>query len=380
MLTFWIIAVALTLIACLAVLLPVVSRQHEAAADASFDIEVYRDQLAEIEADETRGLIGGDEAAEARAEIGRRILKTSEQDGTEKRSAATQTARWLALAAVAAVPLLSWGIYSVTGSPGLPGQPLQARLEKNPAENTIEELIARAEGHLAANPGDGRGWDVIAPIYVRVQRYGDAVIAYRNAIRIIGSDARRQAGLGEALAAQNGGAIGADAREAFEKALAHEPDDSKAKFFLAVADAQAGKLDEAIAAWQALIGDAPENSPWRVAASRALETAMENRKTAIEPPSERGPDAGDIAAAQEMPAEDRAAMIDTMVAGLAARLEENPLDREGWQKLIRSYVVLGRLGEARSALARGRDALQEVPGGADALEAFAAGLGVMETD
>lgn len=380
MLTFWIIAVALTFIACLAVLMPILSRRHETVADTSFDIEVYRDQLSEIEADEVRGLIGNEEAAEARAEIGRRILRTSEQQGSEKRETAAQTTRWLALAAVAAVPLLSWGIYSVTGSPSLPGQPLQTRLDKNPAENTIEELIARAEVHLAANPEDGRGWDVIAPIYVRVQRYGDAVIAYQNAIRIVGSDVRRQAGLGEALAAQNGGAIGAEARQAFERALAHEPGDGKARFFLAVADAQAGRLDEAIAAWQGVIEDAPENSPWRVAASRALETAMENRETAGDEPAERGPDAGDVAAASEMPVEDRMAMIDTMVAGLAARLEENPLDREGWQKLIRSYVVLGRQDDARSALERGLDALKEAPGEADALSAFAAGLGVTETD
>ena len=65
-----------------------------------------------------------------------------------------------------------------------------------------------------------------------------------------------------------------------------------------------------------------------------------------------GPDAADIAAAEEMSAEDRGAMIESMVAGLASKLEENPLDEEGWRRLIRSYVVLGRNNDAREALNR----------------------------
>ncbi|TIM62011.1 MAG: c-type cytochrome biogenesis protein CcmI, partial [Mesorhizobium sp.] len=81
--------------------------------------------------------------------------------------------------AVLAVPLVSWGLYSQLGSPDLPSQPLSERLAKNPADSSVDELVARAEAHLAANPSDGRGWDVLAPIYLRMQRFSDAVTAYR---------------------------------------------------------------------------------------------------------------------------------------------------------------------------------------------------------
>ncbi|TGV94001.1 c-type cytochrome biogenesis protein CcmI, partial [Mesorhizobium sp. M2D.F.Ca.ET.145.01.1.1] len=122
------------------------------------DLEVYRDQLAELDRDAARGLIRPAEAAEARAEIARRILRLGNADITGKTSgrAASVTARLVATVAVLAVPLVSWGFYSQIGSPDLPSQPLSERLAKNPADSSVDELVARAEAHLAANPSDGR--------------------------------------------------------------------------------------------------------------------------------------------------------------------------------------------------------------------------------
>lgn len=378
MLTFWIIAIALTAIGCMAVLLPFARSKPADVEGTAFDIEVYRDQLDEIDADSARGLIAPAEAAEARAEIGRRILKTHDQTGGGKRQSAI-AGKWLATAALVLIPLASWGVYSVTGSPHLPGQPLQARLDKNPAESTIEELIARAESHLANNPEDGRGWDVIAPIYVRVKRYEDAVNAYQHALRLGGNDARRQSGLGEALTASAGGVVGPEARRAFEAARSLEPGNAKARFFLAMANAQAGNVTDAVAGWQSLVGDVSPQSPWRLASLNAIK-AIENQTEDVEKSRQSGPDAEDIAAAEQMSAEDRSAMIESMVAGLAARLQENPLDREGWQRLVRSYVVLGKADEARATLQKGREALAGSPGAAELLVEFAAGLGIVETD
>lgn len=378
MLTFWIIAVILCAVACLAVLLPFArKRTDEHGADA-FDIEVYRDQMVEVDSDESRGIIGGGEAAEARAEIGRRILQTGRF--SRNRPGKFETAgKWLATIAVLSIPVVSLGIYAVIGSPDIPARPLHARLDGNPAENTIEELIARAEKNLVENPRDGRGWDVIAPIYVRVRRYRDAERAYRNAIRIGGSSAERQSGLGEAILAIGGGLMTPEARDAFEAAVAHEPRNLKARFFLAMAMAQQGKAQEAVAGWREVAAEAPELSPWGRAALNAI-AALQAGSRQTAGPRRPGPDAEDLEAASRMSPEDRAAMIETMVAGLALKLEENPLDREGWRKLIRSYVVMNRPDEARAALGRGMEALKEVPGASHALAGFAAGLGVERTN
>ena len=246
------------------------------------------------------------------------------------------------MAAVLAVPLVSWGIYAAIGSPDLPSQPLAARLEKSPADSTVDELIARAEAHLAANPEDGRGWDVLAPIYARLGRYGEAATAYSNAIRLDGANGARESGLGEAIAGDAGGMVTAEAQAAFSRALQLEPGQPKASFYLASALAQEGKVAEAVAAWQAMLAALATDSPWRGAVEQAVAEANGRLAAAGAGPTQEG-----IDAAAGMSAEDRNAMIETMVASLDEKLRQNPRDLEGWTRLVRSYHVLGRADAAR---------------------------------
>lgn len=367
---FWIVAALLTLLACLAILVPMVRVRAYASADTDHDLAVYQDQLAELERDVGRGVIGRTEAEQARAEVGRRILRIAGEGRGNTPSKSSRRGRMVATMAVLAVPLASWGIYAVTGSPNLPGQPLQARLDVNPADNSIEELVARAEGHLAANPEDGRGWDVLAPIYYRMGRYNDAVVAYRSAIRLQGSSVPRELGLGEAIAANAGGTITTEAQDALERALVLEPQNPQAQFLLATALAQEGKTAEASHAWQSMLAGLPADSPWRGAIEQSLARLGER-------PTIPGPSANDVDAAALMSDKDRGQMIEDMVAGLDQRLRDNPQDAEGWQRLVQSYVVLGRPDDARDALQRGLDALGRPSQPAASLEAFAAERGVV---
>lgn len=362
---FSLIAAVLTLAACLSVLVPAVRGREAAAADTDHDLEVYQDQLAELERDVARGTIDAPEANEARAEIGRRILKAASEKGSHARG--TKAGRLVATFAILAVPVASWGIYTATGSPHLPAQPLHARLDKNPAESTVEELVARAEAHLSASPEDGRGWDVLAPIYHRIGRYQEAATAWRNAIRLLGSTADREVALGESIASAAGGIITAEAREAFERALTLEPKNARARFLHAAALAQEGRTAEASEAWKAMLADLEPDSPWRGAIEQALGEAATERP---------GPVAEDIEAAGLISDKEQAEMIDNMVAGLDQRLRENPADPEGWRRLVHSFAVLGRTEEAADALARGLEALGRDSDAGAGLLAFAAARGV----
>lgn len=361
---FWVVAALLTLGACLAVMVPVIRGQKHALAGDDHNLEVFQDQLAELDRDIARGTIDGAEAEQARAEIGRRILKLAAEKRDGRSTARGGIGQMVATVAILAVPLASWGIYAMTGSPDLPGQPLEARVSEDPQTASVNELVARAEAHLSNNPEDGRGWDVLAPIYYRMGRYDDAAVAYRNAIRLLGSNATREANLGEAIAAAAGGMVSADAVAAFRRALELEPDHLKARFLIAVGLAQEGRAEEAGQAWQAMIADLPADSPWRSAAEQAM--AELGRTQA----AENGDD-GLISDNDQM------AMINDMVAGLDRRLAENPDDPEGWQRLIHSYVVLGRRDEAEDALARGLDALGRETEAGTTLTAFAAERGVV---
>ncbi|RVD57163.1 c-type cytochrome biogenesis protein CcmI [Mesorhizobium sp. M2D.F.Ca.ET.185.01.1.1] len=372
---FWVIAAILTLGASLAVLLPLTGGMKGTSPAGDHDLEVYRDQLSELDRDMARGLIQPGEAKEARAEIGRRILRLGAAAQSDvAASAPSRGARLLASVAVLAVPLLSWGLYGVLGSPELPSQPLAERLAKNPADSSVDELVARAEAHLAANPSDGKGWDVLAPIYLRLQRFPDAVTAYRNAIRLDGDSAVRQSGLGEAIASAAGGIVTADAQNAFDAALKLDPANAKANFYLAVGLAQEGRKAEAVAAWQKMLGQLAPDSPWRNAVQQSLAEAGE-MAVAANPPA-NGPDAQQMEAAQQMSPQDRQAMIETMVAGLDDKLKQNPRDEEGWMGLIRSYVVLGKADQARDALGRAVAAFGADSEQAKKFTAFAASLGV----
>lgn len=375
---FWFTAALLTLGASAAVLWPFLRKAPRAAADpTAHDLEVYRDQLKEIERDAASGLVGAAEAEEARAEIGRRILRIADAAGSSPQSS-DRLGKAILTAAVLAVPLVAWSAYAVLGSPGLPDQRLAGRLAKNPAESSLEELVARAELHLRENPEDGRGWDVLAPIYLRMGRNEEAVIAFRNAIRLNGATAAREAGLGEAVATSAGGTVTAEAQAAFERALALDPRDPRSRFFVALGLAQEGRTGEAREMWRQMAAQLPPDSPWRGAVEQAMASAGAGEVTPK--PDSGAPSRQQMDTAAEMSPQDRMAMIEGMVAQLDARLRDNPADRQGWQRLVQSYQVLGRTADAQAALARGIEGLGEGTPAADELRGFAATLGISEAE
>lgn len=373
---FWLISALLTFAATLAVLLPLMRRNRILSPSMHNDLAVYRDQLREVEADAARGMIDAESAEQARIEISRRILNAEKAAIEAQENAARKgSSRLVAFVAVLSVPLIAWGLYPLYGRPDMPSQPLQARLAESPDRNSVAELIARAERHLAQNPDDARGWDVLAPIYLRLGRNGDAVNAYRTAIRLAGENAQRLLGLGEALTVVAGGTVTAEAEAAFEKAAQLAPDDLVASYYLAQRDLQDGKPEAAIARLQGLLDKMPADARQRVQLQQAIERVKQMSGSVPAAPSAMpGPTAEDVEAVSSMSAEDRQAMVEGMVRRLDAKLRENGNDIEGWKRLIRSYMMLNKPSEAEDALARGIAALSDHD--RVALKDFAAGFGL----
>ncbi|MCO5071797.1 MAG: tetratricopeptide repeat protein, partial [Rhizobiaceae bacterium] len=227
-------------------------------------------------------------------------------------------------------------------------------------------LLAQVEKHLADNPSDLRGWSVVAPVYLRLGRFDQAAAAYRSIIRLGGSTPDAQAGLGEALVGAGDGLVTEEARKAFEAALEQDPGSIRARFFLAIAAEQDGAREDAAKRWRALLEDpADPDGGWREVAR--------NRLAALGAP---GPDADAVRAAEDMSAADRDAMIRGMVEGLAARLEKNPDDLDGWMRLVRAYTVLGEAEAARAALGKARNAFAGDAGAGERLDGLARELGI----
>jgi cytochrome c-type biogenesis protein CcmH len=385
----WVILACLTAIALLVLLRPLAGAAAKDRARDAFDAAVYRDQLGEIESDRARGLIGQAEAEAARIEVARRLLRADSKERVPDRAAKSSGAKTAATVGVAlALPLLALGLYLVYGSPRLPDQPLAARLEDPASDKNLEALVARVEARLREHPEEGEGWEVIAPVYMGWQRYSDAAEAYGQAIRLLGPSAKRLSGQGQALVLANNGVVTEDARRALERAAELDPTLVEPRILLAIAKEQDGQFAAAVADWRALLAKETGDQPWREMVEKriAADEVHLAGKRVVEPPQpgtaetgaqgHGGPNEADIAAAQNMSPADRQAMIERMVQGLAARLEQQGDDLPGWLKLVRAYSVLDRKDDAVKALQRAKSQFSGNSQALEQLDALAAELGL----
>jgi cytochrome c-type biogenesis protein CcmH len=373
---FWIIVSCVTALLAAALLAPLLRRSAPVIGEHSHDVEVYRDQMAEVDRDAAAGLISAEEAEYARAEIGRRLISSTDKANSESPTSSQRRHPIAQAFVILLLPVLGISLYIVTGSPGVPDAPLAARIA-NPG-NDLGLLLAKAENHLIQHPDDGAGWDLVAPIYLRNRRADDAANAYRQAIRILGGSPARFSGLGESIVASNNGLITSDAKDSFQKALALEPNDARSEFYLAYALEQEGRLLEALAAFEALAKSSPADAPWQkiVADHIALLQKGPSAPVAKQPDAPGNPSAADIAAAKDMSAGDRQQMILSMVSGLDEKLKSNPNNFDGWVRLVRSYAMLKQPDKAADALARGLKAFPPETDQGKQLTALAGELGI----
>ncbi|MBX4937137.1 c-type cytochrome biogenesis protein CcmI [Rhizobium binae] len=344
---FWILVAVLTAAVAVILLYPLLRGAKAAEDSRAGEAAVYRDQLRELDRDLAGALITPEEADYARAEIGRRLIAVSagEPETTPKSARHHRVTEAFVLLIL---PVLGLCLYLTMGRPDLPSQPLEARLE-NPG-NDVAVLIAKAERHLAANPDDGKGWDVLAPIYFRTMRVNDAQVAYRNAIRLLGPSPIRLDGLAETLMAVSDGVVTEEARQALEQSLTLEPDNPRARFYVALSMEQAGRAEEARRAFEALAQQSPADAPWLPLVNEHI---AKNGGAAAQPTAPGGPTSEDVAASEDMSSGDRQQMIRGMVESLDAKLSAEPNNFEGWMRLVRSYAVLNDKDRAASALKRG---------------------------
>ena len=257
---------------------PLMESAGSARSDTSADLSVYRDQLRAIEAEREQGLLEAAEAEAARTEMARRLLRaadrakensdvsagtTTSEDATQASSRTCSMARPLIYAVSALIPLLSVGVYVLVGSPAVPGNPFAERVAKSNQGRSVDELIGLVEKRLRSQPNDGQGWEVIAPVYMKQQRYDDAARAYANSIRLNGETPDRVAGFAEALVLTNNGLIVPDARRAYQRLLKIAPDRPEPRFWLALAKEQDGDLAGGIADLDGMLKSAPGDAPWR---------------------------------------------------------------------------------------------------------------------
>lgn len=366
----------MTTLAVLALLWPVF-RRPRAASRERFEIEVYRDQLAEIERDRERGIIGAEEARAGRVEIERRLLRVAGID-PEAPAEPTSVQRLPIIVAALLIPTLAAGLYAALGSPQTPDEPLALRQDREPqptGQPNVQEMVASLEARLAATPDDLDGWLMLARSRAVLGNTTGSVEAYRHALTLAADDPRAIGGLGEALTAAADGIVTPEAKSEFVRLAEVDPQDPRAAFYLGWADSQAGDEQAALKRWSDLLAATPADAPWKprvVEAVRGAATALnldpDKVLAAIPvPPAKPQPTAADVANAADMSPEARTAMIRGMVDKLQARMDADGSDVEGWLRLAQSREVLG---EPDRALATFQQALKLHPDDPELLKGY----------
>ena len=354
----WIILLLMTAAAVMAVLWPLSRHRALTTEQLDPDTQFYREQIAEIERDRERGALLPSEAEAAKAEAGRRLLRATGMTADAFAALgepALRRRRAASTLALSVIPIIAIVLYGAYGSPHLLTHPPERQAQAQGDRLDLMAAVSQIEAHLAQNPQDGRGWEVVAPVYLRMGRIEDAVRAYEAAVRHLGPSAERLANYGEVMVLARDGLVSAEAQKAFEQAVELDKASPKARYYLAVAAEQDGRLDKAKRAYAELLAALPEGAPWVDVVRQRLASLGTEQPVAGQ---------GD---APQIGADD----IARMVSGLAERLETQGGSPEDWARLIRSYAVLGQRDKARATAERARQVLAQDEAGLKTIDAMA---------
>lgn len=359
----WLGFALLALVALAFLLWPLLRHRQAEAGRKAHDLAVYRAQLDEVAQDLARGALTEAEAAAAKLEIQRRLLRADAAADPAAPRHAGRGIRITTMIALALVPLLGGGLYLTLGRPDAVEFNLvqaRARAEREAQlRQDTERMIVQLRERLAAAPDRADGWLLLGRSLLLTERPAEAVDAFDRAIALQPAEAEAYALRAEALTLAADGSVTEAAQRDFRAVLERDPQHPGARYYLGLARLQQGDTRGAYDDWYALAADSPADAPWletvhgrlRELAPRlgvALAQAIPQPKPAEAP----GPDRSQVEAAQQMSESDRAEMIRGMVDRLAERLKENPDDADGWLRLARAREVLGETDAAREALRR----------------------------
>lgn len=333
----------------------------------------FRQRLAGIDQDIVAGKLDAEQADIAKAELAKelvsfRAIKPSENVSDAAFQSDQQFAgRWLKIAGVLA-PILAVAIYVGVGNPSLPAVPLAQR---EAAQITFEDAIAQIEEQMERDPSDIRGWQVLGPAYLRVERFEDAVNAFQHVVDLSPRSADTLTNLAEARLMANRGVLDSEIEELLTEATLLDATHIRSRFFLAAEATRTQDWENAAQIWEELLGLSQGGENWVEGARRGLALAqargipIDDQQTDL--PAEQG-DTSAIPPNQQQ-------MIMEMVEGLHIRLYDQGGSIEEWTRLVRSRLVLEQNSDAQDAY---NEAVKAYPNSPDRTEldamAQAAGL------
>ncbi|MBK0327180.1 c-type cytochrome biogenesis protein CcmI [Rhodobacteraceae bacterium F11138] len=375
---FWIITSALGLVITATLGLALLRSRPATEPAAAYDLQVYRDQLKEVDRDLARGVIAETDATRIRTEVSRRILAADAQAQAGS-SRAGQSGRLSVLVAVLIGALSVGGslwLYRTLGAPGYGDLGLDRRIEiaaelraNRPDQEQAEAslppaapstaalgkdylaLFKQLRETVAARPDDARGQALLARHEAATGNFAAARAAQAQVLRLKGDTATTEdyGNYVDMLVLAAGGYVSPEAEAALRIVLERDPQNGPARYYWGLMMGQTGRPDLAFRIWSSLLRDSPADAPWLPPLRAQIGDMAQRAGVDFElPPAQTapGPSASDVAAAGEMDEADRNQMIRGMVQNLSDRLANQGGTPQEWARLINALGVLGDTDQA----------------------------------
>lgn len=386
---FWITAIGLTLITGLFLALALVRGRKGDVSPAAYDLQVYRDQLAEVDRDLARGVVSEEDADRVRTEVSRRILAADAQlqRETQEKQGSNRNATAGIVLCVLVIAAGSFGVYQWIGTPGYPDLALVDRFAM--AQNALDERISQADFEaqlpprtapdidpdfaalleelrtkVGERPNDLEGHEFLVRNEATVQNFKAAYVAQERVIELKGDAAAASdfVRLADLMIRAANGYVSPEADLILREALARDPGNGFALYYSGLMLSQNGRPDMTFRIWRRLLEAGPDQAPWiPPIRARIEDLAWIAGQPDYRVPDLRGPSAEDIEAAEDMSAEDRMTMIRGMVAGLADRLATEGGSADEWARLISAYGVLQETEKAQAIWSEAQTVFAEAP-------------------
>lgn len=372
---------------------------------AAYDMDVYRDQLREVDRDMARGVVSAADADRIRTEVSRRILAADANLQKHEKSTGTSGGMVTLGLTLAAVIIGSYGIYTQLGAPGYGDLALSDRIEaaqilrderpnQETAEASLDEttvppnvdpdyvvLVERLRQAVVTRPDDVKGHELLSRAEGRLGNFAAAHAAKAQVLALKGDTATATdfSEYADLLILAAGGYVSPEAEGILERALALDPSDGPARYYYGLMMSQTGRPDTALRIWDQLLREGPADAPWIPPVASQIEEMAFRAGVNYAMPTigiGRGPTSDQIEAAEGLSPAERMEMIQAMVSGLSDRLATEGGPVEDWAQLISALGVLGQMDQANAILINAREVFGDDPRAADVLSRTADRVGL----
>lgn len=412
MVIFWIVTGAVALVLAVALVVALLRGRRATGPAEAYDLQVYRDQLKEVEADAARGKIPPEEAERLKVEISRRLLAADARvQGAETRGGQPKALGYAVSAGIALLVLGGgFALYLQIGAPGYGDTPLktrladaeealktrtsqaeaEARMPPRPEPNASAEymeLVNRLRAAVAQRPDDLQGHVLLVRSEAALGNFKAAYTAQAQIVKIKGRGAQAKdfTDLADMMILAAGGYVSPEAQKVLEQALARDPSNGVARYYGGLMMAQIGRPDVGFGMWNKLLRESAPDDPWVAPIRDQIEDlawlagAKNFQMPRMSGPTRGpGPSQADIAAAADMTPEERQAMIDGMIDRLSTRLAEEGGPPEDWARLIFVLSQRGDRDQAAEIYAEAQGVFAENPEALQTLQDAAEQAGVAD--